>query len=452
MDGFKRLIPAFAVISISIGCTFGIVKAAVSNAEVREFTVIGIAESGSDQTQVYREAMEDGLRKAFGLAGEADLNKSILANYDREKDLVTLQQEIGVVDFRVLRYWTEENQFRIELKVWLGDSRSQPPRAGSLSRQPRVVWSRETVDRIESISKYGLSIVVNTLQSLEIVNPENGRLKRRIKTGFKPHQAYGDRYLVKNLEYLKVYSLELINIYSFTDIWDRSLPNLIKYCLIDGIILVVEQTGTVRAFDWEDGQEIWQLPAITQVEITSGGTNRALLVFPTGELWAVNRAGQKLWVKKFESSLVTLPVVDRDAMICFLSDGQIKVFDSETGRSTASWKTNITGGYKQVNLSVGKNEVYLLYNDLSNFGHLYVYHRWTGQLIWKVDWEEAVVPSLIRISDAVIVGHSGTFEAREELFGLKIWEERSIGRITDLYYNDPDLLVISGNRIYSYQL
>lgn len=452
MDGFKKLIPALAVILLSFGCNYGIIKAAVSDTEVRDFTVIGVAESGSDQAQVYREAMEDGLRKAFALAGEVDPNKSLLANYDRDKDLVTLQREIGIVDYRVLRYWTEENQFRIEIKVWLGDSRNQPPRVGSLSRQPRVAWNRETVDRIESISKYGLSIVINTLQSLEIVNPENGRLKRRIKTGFKPHQAYGDRYLVKNLEYLKVYSLELISIYSFTDIWDRSLPNLIKYHLIDGILLAVEQNGTVRAFNWENGQELWQLPAITQIEITSGGAGCVLFVFPTGELWAVNRAGQKIWVKKFETPLATLPVVERDQMICFLTDGQVKVFDSETGRSIASWKTNIVGGYKQVNLSVGKNEVYLLYNDLSNFGHLYVYHRWTGRLLWKVDWEEAVIPSLIQVSDGVIVGLSGTFEAREDLFGLKVWEERSIGRITGLYYNDPDLIVISGNRAYYYQL
>jgi hypothetical protein len=63
-----------------------------------------------------------------------------------------------------------------------------------------------------------------------------------------------------------------------------------------------------------------------------------------------------------------------------------------------------------------------------------------------------VVPNLIQISDAVIVGLSGTFEARERLFGLKVWEERTIGRITGLYFNDPRLMVIMGNRIYCYQL
>ncbi len=452
MEGFKKLIPTLVVLVITLGCTIGIVQGAVSNAEVRDFTVIGVSESGPDQVQVYREAMENGLRKAFALARNTDPNKSLLANYDNEKDLVTLQQEIGVVDFRVLRYWTEDSKFQIELRVWLGDSRSQPPRAGSLSRQPRVTWSRETVDRIDSISKYELSLVVNTLQSFEIINPKSGRLKRRIKTGFKPHQSYNDRYLVKNLQYLKVYSLELINIYSFTDIWDQQLPDLIKYYLVNDTLIVVEQNGTVRAFNWEDGLEVWQMPAITQVEIAYGGTDRTLLVFPTGELWAVNRGGQKLWVKKFESPLATVPIVDKEDMVCFLNDGQLKIFDSETGRSVASWKTTITSGFRQMNLSMGKNEVYLLYNDSSNKGHLYVYHRWTGRLLWKVDWEEAVIPNLIQISDAVIVGLSGTFEAREGLFGLKVWEERSIGRITGLYYNDPNLLVISGNRIYNYQL
>lgn len=452
MVGFKRLIPTLVILLITFGCTTGIVRGAVSSLEPRDFTVIGVAESGPDQFQVYREAMENGLRKAFALAREADPNRSVLSNNDLEKDLVTLQQEIGVVDFRVLRYWTEENQFRIELKVWLGDSQSQPPRAGSLNRQPKVKWSRETVDRIESITQYNLSLVIDTIQSLEIVSPENGRLKRRIKIGLKPHQAYKDRYLVKNLQFLKVYSLDLISVYSFTDIWDRRLPDLIKYYLVNDLLIAVEQTGIVRAFDWKDGTEIWQLPAIAQIEVASGGADRVLLVFPNGELWAVNRGGQKLWVKKFESPLATVPIVDKDDMVCLLNDGQLKIFDSETGRSVASWRTELIGGMKQMNLTMGQNEVYLLYNDSSNRGHLQVYHRWTGRLLWKVDWEESVIPKLIRISDAVIVGLPGIFEAREGLFGLKVWEERSIGRITDLYYYDPNLLVISGNRIYNYQL
>ncbi|NLW48957.1 MAG: PQQ-binding-like beta-propeller repeat protein, partial [Firmicutes bacterium] len=174
--------------------------------------------------------------------------------------------------------------------------------------------------------------------------------------------------------------------------------------------------------------------------------------FPTGELWAINRAGQKIWVKKFESPLATVPVVDKDYMVCLLNNGQLNIFDSETGRSVASWQTDLAGGLRQVNLSIGQDEVYLLYNDSSNRGHLHVYHRWTGRLLWKVDWDEAIIPRLVRIADAVIVGLSGKFEAREGLFGLKVWEERSIGRITELYDNDPNLLVISGNRIYSYQL
>lgn len=451
MDRFKNLIPTFLVLFLALGSNFGVVKGAV-NSEIQEFTVIGIAESGPDQVQVYREALENGLRKAFGLARQAEQNVSLLANSDREKDLVTLQKEIGIVDFRVLRYWTEQNQFRMELKVWVGDSETQTPRAGSLSRQPRVSWSRETLDRIESLSKYNLSLVVNTLQSLEIINPESGGLKRRIKTDFKPHLAYKDRYLVKNLEYLKVYSMDLINIYSFTDIWDRKLPELIKFSLVNDTLVIVEQTGTVRAFNWEDGHEMWQLPAITQVEIASGGNDRTLLIFPTAELWAVNTIGQKLWVKKLESALAAPPIVEKDELVCFLNDGQLKIFDAETGRSIASWKTDISGGLRQANLRLGSNEVYILYNDLSNRGHLHVYHRWTGRLLWKVDWEEAVIPKLIRISDAVVVGLSGTFEAREPLFGLKVWEERTIGRITGLYYNDPSLLVICGNRIYSYQL
>ncbi len=452
MDGFKKLIPALTILFLVMSCTFGVVQGALSNLEPRDLSVIGEAESGSDQFQVYREALENGLRKAFALARQAEQNRSLLVINDQEKDLPSLQREIGLVDFRVLRYWTEQNRFRMEIKVWFGDSRNQPPRGGSLSKQPKVNWSRETVDRIESLSEYGLSLVINTLQSLEIVNPKSGKLKRRIKTGFKPHQAYGDRYLVKNIEYLKIYSLETINIYRFTDIWDQKLPNLIKYYIINDVLLVVEQTGLVRAFNWEDGSEMWQLPAITQVEIGSGGGDRWLLVFPTGEFWVVNESGQKIWLKTLESPLAAFPIVDREALVCLLKDGQLKIFDSETGRSIASWQTGIPDRVRQVSLSLGDNEVYVLYNDAGNRGHLQVYHRWTGRLLWKVDWDEAVIPDLIQISDAVIIGLSGTFEARERLFGLKVWEERTIGRITGLYYHDPWLMVIMGNRIYSYQL
>lgn len=451
MDGFKKLIPALAILFLVMGCTAGIIQGAVRS-EIRDFSVIGEAVSGPDQFQVYREALENGLRQAFALARQTEQNRSLLAAADQDKDLVTLQREIGLVDFRVLRYWTEQNRFRMELKVWLGDSRNQPPRGGSLSRQPKVIWSRETADRIESLSEYGLSLVINTLQTLEIVNPETGNLKRRIKTGFKPHLAYKDRYLVKNLEYLKVYSLETINIYRFTDIWNKSLPNLVKFNLINDVLLVVEQTGLVRAFNWEDGKELWQLPAVTQVEIGSGGGERALLIFPSGELWAVNKLGQKIWLKALESPLAAAPIVDKEDLVCFLKDGQLKIFDAETGRNIASWQTGITDRLRQVDLSLGDNEVYILYNDSGNRGHLQVYHRWTGRLLWKVDWDEAVIPKLIQISDAVIIGLSGTFEARERLFGLKVWEERTIGRITGLYYHDPRLVVIMGNRIYGYQL
>lgn len=451
MDGFKKLIPALAILFLVMGCTAGIIQAAVRS-EVRDFSVIGEAELGPDQFRVYREALENGLRKAFALARQTEPNRSLLASADQDKDLVTLQREIGLVDFRVLRYWTEQNQFKMEIKVWLGDSRNQPPRGGSLSRQPKVIWSRETADRIESLSEYGQSLVINTLQTLEILNPETGNLKRRIKTGFKPHLAYKDRYLVKNLEYLKVYSLETINIYRFTDIWNKSLPHLVKYYLINDVLLVVEQTGLVRAFNWEDGKELWQLPAVTQVEIGSGGGERALLIFPSGELWAVNKSGQKIWLKALESPLAADPKVDKEDLVCFLKDGQLKIFDTETGRNIASWQTGITDRFRQVDLSLGENEVYILYNDSGNRGHLQVYHRWTGRLLWKVDWDEAVIPKLIQISDAVIVGLSRTFEARERLFGLKVWEERTIGRITGLYYHDPRLVVTMGNRIYGYQL
>lgn len=452
MDGYKKKIPILTILLIIMSCPSGIVQGALSNSELRDFSVIGEAQSGPDQFQVYREALENGLRKAFALARQAEEDRSLLASTDQEKDLVTLQREIGLVDFRVLRYWTEQNRFRMEIKIWLGDSRNQPPRGGSLSRQPRVNWNRETVDRIESLSEFGLSLVINTLQTLEIVNPKSGKLKRRIKTGFKPHQAYGDRYLVKNLQYLKVYSLETINIYRFTDIWDQKLPDLVKYYLINDLLLVVEQTGLVRAFNWEDGSEMWRLPAITQVEIGDGGSDRTLLIFPSGELWAVNKLGQKIWLKTLESPLAAVPIVHKEDLVCLSKDGQLRIFDSETGRSIASWQTEIGNRSRHVNLSLGDNEVYILYNDQGNRGHLQAYHRWTGRLLWKVDWDEAVVPNLIQISDAVIVGLSGTFEARERLFGLKVWEERTIGRITGLYFNDPRLMVIMGNRIYCYQL
>jgi len=450
MIGWKKLIPA--ILCLLIAGAVGEVQGAVSGPVSRELVVIGTAAAGPDQTQAYREALENGLRRAFALARQTVNESAFAGAFDQEKDLVTLQREIGVVDFRVTRYWTENNQFRIELKVWLGDSRTQPPRAGGLSRQPRVVWSRETADRIEALSKYNHNLVVNTRQSLEIINPKTGGLKRRIKTGFKPHLASGDRYLVKNLQYLKVYSLELLNIYSFTDIWAQKLPDLVKYQLIDDVLYVVEQIGIVRAFNWHDGRELWQLPALTQVEMAAGGKDQVLLCFPSGELWAVNHQGQKTWVKKFETPLATPPVAVKEDLFCFLEDGRFQVVAANTGESIAAWDTGISGKLTRADLSVHDDQVYLLYNDAANRGHLRVFHRWTGRLLWSVDWEEAVVPKLIQMPDTVVVGLSGTFEARERLFGLKVWEERAIGRITGIYWNEDDLLIISGNRLYCYQL
>lgn len=450
MIGRKKLIPA--ILCLLIGGAIGEIEGALSGPVSRELVVIGSAASGPDQTQVYREALENGLRRAFALARQTVTESALAVELDQDKDLVTLQREVGLVDFRVTRYWTENNQFRIELKIWLGDSRTQPPRPGGLSRQPRLAWSRETADRIEALSKYNHNLVVNTRQSLEIINPKTGGLKRRIKTGFKPHLASGDRYLVKNLQYLKVYSLELLNIYSFTDIWAQKLPDLIKYQLINDVLYVVEQIGTVRAFNWHDGRELWQLPAITQVEIAPGGKDQVLLFFPGGELWAVNLQGQKTWVKKFESSLAAPPAAAKEDLFCLLEDGGFQVVAANTGVNIAAWDAGISGKLAQAELSVGDNEVYLLYNDASNRGHLRVFHRWTGRLLWSVDWEEAVVPKLIQLPDTVVVGLSGAFEARERLFGLKVWEERAVGRITGLYLNESDLLVISGNRLYSYQL
>ena len=100
MDGFKRLIPALTILFLVTGCTSGIVQGALSDSEIRDFSVIGEAESGPDQFQVYREALENGLRKAFALARQAEANRSLLARADQEKDLATLQRELGLVDFR----------------------------------------------------------------------------------------------------------------------------------------------------------------------------------------------------------------------------------------------------------------------------------------------------------------------------------------------------------------
>jgi outer membrane protein assembly factor BamB len=425
---------------------FGILYA--EDVSLQEITVIGSADIGEDPDRMYKEAMENAFQKAYSKA-----NPSIISGFNSSgKDPVSIQRELGIVRYQVLRYWQENNRFQIELKVVFGNSASEAPRPNGLSRLAKLNWTYQTDDQINSMAKTKTALAVNTTQTIEVINPDTGkRLEPPFKMGLNPHDFYGDQYLVQEGEYLKVAKLTKYNLFKLVYAWRQKFPDFSKYFLARDALFIVEKTGLIKALSWEDGSIKWQLPASSQAELEEIVYNRFLITFPVPDLWMVNAYGEKLWTVKFETNFLAKPVSGGNDIFCLLKNGELKTVDRETGRVISTWNVKNQANNKNVQLQLSEKELFILYND-ANRGHLQAYHRLTGKLLWEIGWDQAVVGSIINIADVIIVGVGNSFEARDPLFGMKLWEEPTYGRVTKLYSIDDKIFVLAGNRVYGYDL
>jgi outer membrane protein assembly factor BamB len=416
----------------------------------QEITVTGSVNFGDDPDRMYKAALEDAFQKAYSIVQPQDYSEISRMN-NSPKDPLSIQREMGIVQYQVLRYWQEDNRFFIELKVVFGNSSEQAPRPHGLSRMAKLSWTYPTDDQIKSVGKTKNALAVNTTQTIEVIDLDTGKKLEQFKMGLNPHDFYGDQYLVQEGQYLKVARLTKYNLFKLVYLWRQKLPDFSKYFLTRDTLFILNKTGLIKALSWEDGSVKWQLPASSQAELEEVAYNRFLITFPVSEIWMVNAYGEKLWTVKFEDGLLTKPVFGSNEIFCLLKNGLLKIVDRETGRIISTWTVKNQAGNKNVQMQLSEKGLFILYNE-ANQGHLQAYHRLTGKLLWEIGWDQVVSGSMINIADVIIVGVGNTFEARDPLFGIKLWEEPTYGQVTKLYSMADKIFVVAGNRLYGYDL
>lgn len=420
-------------------------------AEQQELTVTGTAAFGADPDRMYKEALIDAFQKAYSQAHVADL--SGLANSTiTPEDPVKLQQDLGIYDYQVLRRWREGANFFVELKVTFGDSKSVIPRTSDLSRHARLNWTYQTTENITTAVKTKTALALNTAQTVEVLDPETGKRIGQYKTGLQSHDVNGDRYMVLEGDYVKVASLTKFNLFHLVFTWRKKFPNLSRYYLTKDACYLVDRSGLIHALNWEDGSLRWNLPANSQADISEIAVERLLITLPNSELWMVDNHGVKLWAVQLGGKLLAKPIAGGDEIYCPLANGDLKVLDRDSGRTISIWKVRYEGDPRNLSLGLGEKELFLAYNTQSNRGYLQVFHRLTGESLWKVGWDQTVIGPPLSIADLLVIGVGNRFEARELVFGMKLWEEPTYGRITRMYRQDDGVLVISGDRVYSYDV
>ncbi len=408
----------------------------------QEITVTGVANIGEDPDQMYKEAMENAFQKAYSKA-----NPSLISSVNSSgKDPVSIQRELGIVRYQVLRYWQENERFMLELKVVFGNSTLE---SANLSRFAKLRWTYQSDDQIKVIAKTKTAVAVNTTQTIEVIDPDKGQRLQQFKMGLNSHDFYGDQYVVREGDYIKVAKLTRYNLFKLVYAWRKKFPQFLKYYLTRDTLFIIEKSGLIKALNWEDGAVKWQKLASSQADVEEVIYNRFLITFTNSELWMVNSVGEKVWVTKLDEGLLTRPVTGGNEIFCLLKNGELKTVDRDTGRIISTWEVKNQSHNKNITLQLTEKELFIVYNE-NGLGHLQAYHRLTGKMLWEIKLDEAVAGSLVNTAEAIVIGVGNRFEARDPMFGIKIWEEPTYGRITKIYGISDQLLVIAWNRVYCY--
>lgn len=413
-----------------------------------EVKVIGVASSVTHQDQVYRDALYDALSKAVAKVSPG-VGQTMAVRPDLRQDLDQFQKLYGIVGFQVLRYWMEQNMFYIEVRVRFGASAAERPWPESPLLQPKLEWVYQTEDSIQTVSKGPILYAVNGTRRIELVQPKDGKRVQWYDIGLKPHSVYGERYAVHDGKYLKVYSLNRFDFLKW--LWRKKLPALVNHFQLGETIVTVERSGMVRAWDWEKGTERWSVSTAGPVTVRQAGGKDFLLIFPGAEVWWVGPDGAKRWLKKWAGEFAAEPVVNGHELFCLMAGGDLRVVDLTTGREVTVLKTDVPSTIFNAKLAIRDQMIITLYNDaLTKRGVLQAFHRFNGARQWKVELEGPAGAWNTATPETIIIGTGNVIEAREVVFGLKIWEESVYGVVGGINYYDRKLVVSSENRLYSF--
>lgn len=420
-----------------------------STPQIREITMLGSSSLGADPDRMYKDALRDAFYKAYQKVHPAGIQDS-LKDPTEGKDLIALQKELNIINYQVLSSWKTENRFYLEIKIEFGESAVESPQVKTTTRLPKLDWVYETFYLIRSISKTNTALAVNTARTIELVAANTGERMKLIKTEQNPHEVGGEQYLVQDGQKLRVIGFNQWNPFNLSYNWNINLPEMLRFSLGQDTLYVIDKNGIIKAFNWEDGTEKWRLVSNSQATIEQLNSNCLLVSLPNREIWALNTRGEKLWNKKLEQKLIATPVAGPKEVSCLFGNGELKIFDLETGRGISTWKITSVTDPKNARLAMGEKELYVIFNDNNNHGHLRVYHRLTGNLLWENSWENPIADSIVTTQDAVIIGIGNSLEARDLLFGLKLWEEPVNGLINKLYRDEGAFFTVAGNRLYRY--
>ncbi len=423
----------------------------------QEIIVTGTAEIGRDHDSAYRNAILDAFRKAFDqVHSSPSINPVVIQEKDdMKKDLVKAQQELGINEYKVLRYWREQDLFNIQLKVFFGSPKVDQPRTDP--EFPRLNWIYQTQDQILTLINNNSMLAVWTPQTIEVLDPKKGKRTQWIKTGLNRHTISTENYLVQDGDYLKLCNFKKFNMYNLFNYslvykWRKKIPDLIRFYLSDEAAYSIERTGLIRAFQLENGKEKWRISANSQVELEQLAPACLLMILPNSEIWMINEKGHKLWGKKFTQKLAGLPISHGEELYCIFEDGRLNVFNLYTGEPLSEFNIKFNGEPQKVFIKIIDQKLFLFYNNLAYKGYLQTYHRYTGSLIWNTSYDGVISDSIAVYSQMVIVGSKNTFEARDMELGLKLWDETVGGRISEIGIKDQLLLIVAGERVFGYML
>jgi len=113
-----------------------------------------------------------------------------------------------------------------------------------------------------------------------------------------------------------------------------------------GVVSLVTWSGKVVAFDMRSGAARWQYQMASASQASLALDQQAGVLYTgdyAGDLYALNAAtGQARWHSSVGSSLDTAPLVlqtSRQRLLAVASqDGQLQMFDAQTGQRLAGWK------------------------------------------------------------------------------------------------------------------
>ena len=209
-------------------------------------------------------------------------------------------------------------------------------------------------------------------------------------------------------------------------------------------VVAVDVEGTLRAFEVEDGEELWTMSLGGTMAFKASPVRLSetdiLLVESSGTAFRVNLDEQTVvWERDLGAPVYSTPAVDGNQFVVTTTRGDVALVDASTGQEV--WRHNIGEHMRVGSPALGPEWIVFGATD----GQVRSLSRIHGQENWSVQFDDVVTAPPLLTDSAVFVGTLG-----EELYALDItdgrilWETEVRGRIKSaMAWADEGLLVLT---------